>query len=299
MLLPKVRVLTADISLGGFQEHIHAFAELGAAHRSAYVCCVNAHMTVEARSAAMAKVLQEADMATADGMPVLRALQLLHGVQQERVAGNDILPALLAEAEKRGLSVYFYGGQESVLKAIEERIGNDHPALRVAGFRSPPFRPLSDAEMQEEAGSHQCFRCTYRHGLPGLPETGIVDGSDEGARECRDAGSRRCLSTVCRSGQARAQMDARPEPGMDLSPLAGTSPPMEAVSGHQYPVPLDAVQGAPCEVVRKATGLVRFDEFLPVGQWTFDRVDVAYYLLNIKENRCDYWMRVRSGPNGE
>ena len=149
--LPKVRVLTADISLGGFQEHIHAFAELGAAHRSAYVCCVNAHMTVEARSSVMAKVLREADLATADGMPVLRALQLLHGVQQERVAGNDILPALLAEAEKRGLSVYFYGGQESVLKAIEERIGKEYPALRQAGFRSPPFRPLSDAEMQEEA----------------------------------------------------------------------------------------------------------------------------------------------------
>ncbi|HRF80570.1 MAG TPA: hypothetical protein PL070_10840, partial [Flavobacteriales bacterium] len=47
-LLPKVRVLTADISVGSFAEHVRVIADLGQAHTSSYVCCVNAHMTVEA-----------------------------------------------------------------------------------------------------------------------------------------------------------------------------------------------------------------------------------------------------------
>ena len=48
-LSPKRRVLTVDISVGTFAEHVEAIARAAQAHRSSYVCCVNAHMTVECR----------------------------------------------------------------------------------------------------------------------------------------------------------------------------------------------------------------------------------------------------------
>jgi N-acetylglucosaminyldiphosphoundecaprenol N-acetyl-beta-D-mannosaminyltransferase len=49
-------------------------------------------MTVEAHwNPDLAVIVNAADAATADGMPVLKALQLFHGVEQERVAGNDLL----------------------------------------------------------------------------------------------------------------------------------------------------------------------------------------------------------------
>lgn len=157
---PKKRVLTADISVGTFAAHIAAFAELGAAHRSSYVCCVNAHMTVEARDPAFAQVVNNADFATADGMPVLKVLNLFHKVGQERVAGNDILPALFAEAEKRGLSVYLFGGQEDVQQKIVERAAREYPRLKFAGLYAPPFAPLermdfaADAARINAAGAH-------------------------------------------------------------------------------------------------------------------------------------------------
>ena len=72
-IFPKREVLTTNITLGTFADHIEGIAAYGAAHRSSYVCCVNAHMTVEARDADLARVVKEADMATADGMPVLFA----------------------------------------------------------------------------------------------------------------------------------------------------------------------------------------------------------------------------------
>src|SRR5688572_19321498 len=106
---PKRRVLTADISLGSFSAHIDAFIAYAAERRSSYVCCVNAHMTVEARDPDFARVVNEADFATADGMPVLRILNLFHKAGQERVAGNDIMPALLKKAAELGSSVYLYG----------------------------------------------------------------------------------------------------------------------------------------------------------------------------------------------
>lgn len=46
--LPSKRVIGVDIALGRFAEHVHVFATLGREHRSSYVCCVNAHMAVEA-----------------------------------------------------------------------------------------------------------------------------------------------------------------------------------------------------------------------------------------------------------
>lgn len=148
---PKRRVLTADITVGPFHEQIAAFAELGAAHRSSYVCCVNAHMTVEARDPAFAAVVNGADFATADGMPVLKALNLFHKVGQERVAGNDILPALFNEAERRGLRVFLYGGQDEVLQKIVERAAKENPKLAFAGTYAPPFAPIERMDLQADA----------------------------------------------------------------------------------------------------------------------------------------------------
>lgn len=151
MRLPKKKVLTTQISVGTFQQHLDTIARLGRTHTSSYVCCVNAHMTVECRDPAFAQVVDGADLATADGMPVLKALNYFHRVGQERVAGNDLLPALLARAEKEGLGVFFYGGKEDVLKKITDRATREFPGLKIAGTWSPPFGPLEKMDLSAEA----------------------------------------------------------------------------------------------------------------------------------------------------
>ncbi len=148
---PKRRVITVDISLGSFAEQVAAIADLGAAHRSSYVCCVNSHMTMEARDPTFAQVVNGADLATADGMPIVKSLDLLHKVGQERVAGNDLLPAVFAEAERRNLSVFLYGGADRTLELMLERTAREYPKLRIAGTWSPPFGPLEAMDFDTEA----------------------------------------------------------------------------------------------------------------------------------------------------
>lgn len=149
-MLPKRRVLTVDISIGSFAEQIAAMAAYGAAHRSSYVCCVNAHMTVEARDPVFAQVVNAADLATADGMPVLRVLQRLHKVRQERVAGNDILPALFTKAATQGLSIYLFGATEEVQQRIVDRVAQELPELHIAGRSTPPFAAFDDMDLAGE-----------------------------------------------------------------------------------------------------------------------------------------------------
>lgn len=132
--LPSKRVIGIDITLGRFAAHVQMFATLGREHRSSYVCCVNPHMAGEAwNDKGFAAVVNHADLSTADGMPILCSLQLFHCVKQERMAGNDIMPALVADAERQGLSIYLYAGKQEVLDAITARAAKDHPRLRVAG----------------------------------------------------------------------------------------------------------------------------------------------------------------------
>lgn len=149
--MPKRRVITADISVGSFAEHIARFAAFGAARKSSYVCCVNAHMTSEASRSDFAQVVNNADFATADGMPVRIALQVLQGVKNERVAGNDILPALLEKAAEQNLGVYLYGGTTEVQEIIVKRATVEYPGIRFSGMHAPPFMPLEQMDLAAEA----------------------------------------------------------------------------------------------------------------------------------------------------
>ena len=162
--LPKKRTIGVDLSTGTFAEHILRFAVFGAKRRSSYVCCVNAHMCVEAHNdPAFAAVVNNADFATADGMPMLNKLNSTHGLKQERVAGNDIMPALMIEAERQGLGVFFYGGKQDVLDVIIAKAARAQPKLRISGAESPPFRPLTASEIDQTAerinasGAHIVF----------------------------------------------------------------------------------------------------------------------------------------------
>jgi N-acetylglucosaminyldiphosphoundecaprenol N-acetyl-beta-D-mannosaminyltransferase len=146
-MLPKRPVLDSWISTGQPAEFVDAILALGAARASAYVCCANVHMLVEAQQHPdFGRILNEANVVTPDGSPVAAALQWLHHQPQPRVAGMDLLPALLAAAARHNQSVYFYGTTEVVLSALRARIDQELPALRVVGAHAPPFRPLSEAE---------------------------------------------------------------------------------------------------------------------------------------------------------
>jgi N-acetylglucosaminyldiphosphoundecaprenol N-acetyl-beta-D-mannosaminyltransferase len=149
----KRNIIGIEINTGMYEDFIDQITILGHKRKPSYVCLVNVHMIIEAyRLSNLAEVINNAEIATPDGMPLTWALKLLYGIKQERVAGMDLLPDLLSEAEKQELSVYFIGSTPDVLQGIQDRISRDHPRLKVAGRYSPPFRSLTpDEECQDVA----------------------------------------------------------------------------------------------------------------------------------------------------
>jgi N-acetylglucosaminyldiphosphoundecaprenol N-acetyl-beta-D-mannosaminyltransferase len=135
------------INSGTYNTFLKIIAKHSKDKQSSYICVANVHMTIEAYwDKEFATSVNNADLVTPDGMPIVMALRLLYGLKQERVAGMDLLPDLLKEAEERNLSVFFYGGTQEMLDKTKKFIQEHYPSLEKHNYLSPPFRPLTNEE---------------------------------------------------------------------------------------------------------------------------------------------------------
>lgn len=140
-------ILHSLISTGAYDSMLDDIFKTAAQNASSYICFANVHMVIEAyRDPEFRKVVNEANIATPDGNPLAVYMRLFYGIRQDRVCGMDVLPDILARAERENKSVYFYGTTEDILAAIRDRIRKQFPRLDLRGTYSPPFRTLTQEE---------------------------------------------------------------------------------------------------------------------------------------------------------
>jgi N-acetylglucosaminyldiphosphoundecaprenol N-acetyl-beta-D-mannosaminyltransferase len=148
--MQKKRLLNTRISIGNYNEFIEEIFLLSQQKKSSYVCVSNVHMLIEAyKNKAFGKIVNDADIATPDGMPLAKSMKLIYGIKQDRVAGMDMMPSILKEAEAKAMSVYFYGSTDETLELILAKAKKEYPDLKIAGHYSPPFRKLAEEEKSE------------------------------------------------------------------------------------------------------------------------------------------------------
>jgi N-acetylglucosaminyldiphosphoundecaprenol N-acetyl-beta-D-mannosaminyltransferase len=117
--------------------------------RAVFVC--NVHMIMEGQDdPQFRRAINEADLVTPDGMPLVWALRSLGISAATRVDGAGLVARVLAEAERAHLPLALYGGTEQSQGAFREFAARHHPALRFAAAIVPPFRPLTEAEDAED-----------------------------------------------------------------------------------------------------------------------------------------------------
>jgi N-acetylglucosaminyldiphosphoundecaprenol N-acetyl-beta-D-mannosaminyltransferase len=107
-------------------------------------------MTIEGqKDPNFARIVNEADWVAADGVPLTWSMRLHQGIQQDRVAGIDMLPDLVARSAKEQLPIFFYGSTPDVLEKTVTVCRERYPAVQIAGILSPPFRPLTADEEEQ------------------------------------------------------------------------------------------------------------------------------------------------------
>jgi N-acetylglucosaminyldiphosphoundecaprenol N-acetyl-beta-D-mannosaminyltransferase len=101
------------------------------------------------------EIVEGCGLINADGQGVVWASRLLGDPLPERVAGIDLMNALIRLAERKGYRVYFLGARAAVLEQALERLRELCPALLVAGARDGYF---ADDEQGEVAADIRASR---------------------------------------------------------------------------------------------------------------------------------------------
>ncbi|MCP4424512.1 MAG: WecB/TagA/CpsF family glycosyltransferase [Chloroflexi bacterium] len=136
--------LNMDEALERLEEFIAIGRETGKGHQ---VATVNADFAVKAlRDPELRYLLQEADMATADGMPLVWGARLLGVPLEDRVTGADMVPALAERAAQKGYSIYLLGAAPGVAARAGEVLQEKNPGLNIAGICSPPYSSILEMD---------------------------------------------------------------------------------------------------------------------------------------------------------
>jgi len=101
--------------------------------------------------AALQKITDEASLVLADGQPLVwRSRCGAAGPLPERVAGSELIYRLAEIAAVRGWRIYFLGAEPGVATQCASTLAKLYPGLQVAGVQSPPYRKLTEAEVQQQ-----------------------------------------------------------------------------------------------------------------------------------------------------
>lgn len=119
--------------------------------RSHIVVTANAsHLCMMRRDATLRDACRAADLAVADGMSVVQALRLLGRPVPERVAGIDLITALLAAGNSERLRVYLLGARQEVLDAFVADCARRYPGVMIVGARNGYFEEHDHPSIVED-----------------------------------------------------------------------------------------------------------------------------------------------------
>ncbi len=117
--------------------------------QSRYVCVANVHMAMEAHDKPdFREVVNQADIVTPDGMPLVWMLRRLGHPSQKRVNGPELMIRLCEAAARDNIAVGLLGAKEEVLDELKVKLTARIPELNIAYAYSPPFRELTVDENQ-------------------------------------------------------------------------------------------------------------------------------------------------------
>lgn len=153
----KIRILGMRVDHTDYRHASGLVREWARERSSRYVCVATVNNVMEAHdSADFQRVMNQADLVTPDGMPLVWGLRLLGLSDAERVYGPDLTPAVLSMAVANGLPVGFYGGSPATLERLRSEMAMRFPQLRIAYCFSPPYRPLMPEEDRDIVRQINC-----------------------------------------------------------------------------------------------------------------------------------------------
>lgn len=117
-----------------------------------YVCVRDVHGIMQSqRNSELMRVHRSAGMVTPDGMPLVWCGRLAGAGWMRRVYGPDLMLEVCRESVRNGWRHFLYGGGDGVADELADNLRERFPEIQIVGTHTPPFRELTDLELEETA----------------------------------------------------------------------------------------------------------------------------------------------------
>jgi N-acetylglucosaminyldiphosphoundecaprenol N-acetyl-beta-D-mannosaminyltransferase len=137
-------VLIDRVDRGAAVDRVRDFLRSGKSHQ---IVTVNLDfVAIARRDHGFRDTLNAADLAVADGMPLVWISRLGDQPVPQRLTGVDLVGECCRVALETDTSVFLLGAAPGVADTAADELRRRFPGLRVAGVYAPPFGPLSDEE---------------------------------------------------------------------------------------------------------------------------------------------------------
>ncbi|WP_022779805.1 WecB/TagA/CpsF family glycosyltransferase [Butyrivibrio sp. AE3009] len=116
-----------------------------------YICFSNVHTCVMGKDdPEYRQVLNDAAFVFPDGAPIAKLQQRKGYIGAERVAGPDFMEHIFRDSCDGKITHYFYGASENTIEELKKSLAEKYPGMVVKGYYSPPFKPLTKEEDEED-----------------------------------------------------------------------------------------------------------------------------------------------------
>lgn len=137
--LARKPALGVDLVAASPDEAADAIVARAAGSEGGYACFCNVHVIVTAQEdPVLRESLGGAWAVFADGAPVAWLQRRLGAKAAKRVAGPDVMPAVVERGCSQSLRHFFFGSTAQVLEALERSLRGRFPDTLIAGSYAPP-----------------------------------------------------------------------------------------------------------------------------------------------------------------
>jgi N-acetylglucosaminyldiphosphoundecaprenol N-acetyl-beta-D-mannosaminyltransferase len=134
----RINVLGVHVTAFNLEQAVAEMACAVSARGRAYACTCPVYTLMQGRERSEVRAaLNGADWVTADGMPVVWALQNLGALRAGRVYGPDLMLAMSEVCARRGWTQFYLGGAPGVAELLARTMPVRFPGLAVAGTAAP------------------------------------------------------------------------------------------------------------------------------------------------------------------
>lgn len=112
-----------------------------------YIATANLDFLMQARKdPELRRILIDADLVIADGLPVVGLSRILGPRLKGRVTGSDIVPLMAKPLANQKISLFALGGAPGVAEKATQKLKQKAPELKISGCYSPPKATLLEMD---------------------------------------------------------------------------------------------------------------------------------------------------------